>query len=205
MTDSRSPPQIPGLGLLEAAPDAMIICGRDGRIAFANAQAEKLFGWGPVELLGQSLAVLMPERLRERHAVFVERFFEFPAQRPMGAPGLDLIGLRRDGAEFPVEISLNTLRTDDGLMAICAIRDISVRKQTEAAQEATNRELQAALWLVKKLTGVLPICSYCKKVRDEHGEWTEIELFIRRHSEAEFSHGVCPECAQENFPEFMPR
>jgi len=88
----------------------------------------------------------------------------------------------------------------DGLTLYRTLRYAIERKQEEAEREHLIKELQKALAEVKTLSGLLPICSGCKKIRDDHGYWNRIETFISQHSNAEFSHGICPECAQKYFP-----
>ena len=117
--------------LLESAPDAIVGIGRDGRIAFVNAQTEKLFGYARDELIGASVEKLVPERYRGAHSAHRSGYFTDPRTRSMGA-GLDLYGLRSDGSEFPAEISLSSIETEDGLLATAAIRDITDRKKAEA-------------------------------------------------------------------------
>jgi len=92
--------------LLDAAPDAMVIANGEGRIALANANAEKLFGYGPQELLGSSVQLLVPARFAQRHAAQRSDYSAAPHVRPMGS-GLELNGRRKDGSEFPVDICLS--------------------------------------------------------------------------------------------------
>lgn len=112
--------------LMESAPDAMLIVNATGRIVLVNAQLERLFGFGRDELLGKPVEVLVPEAARAGHPANVARFVSSPSFRPMGT-GLQLHGQRKDGSVFPVEISLSPVRTEQGLLISCAIRQTSQR------------------------------------------------------------------------------
>jgi PAS domain S-box-containing protein len=128
-------------GLLDAAPDAMVIVDRQGRIVLVNRQAQLVFGYAGEELLGQPIEVLIPEGYRAGHVHQRDGYIANPRTRPMGA-GIDLFALRKDSTEFPVEISLSPMDTPEGLLITAAVRDISGRKQVEAHVHALNENLQ---------------------------------------------------------------
>ncbi len=117
-------------GYVEAAPDAVVIVDAQGKIVLVNALAERLFGYSRAELLGQATETLVPARLRDRHFTHRGQYSEAPRAREMGS-GLDLYGLRKDGTEFPIEVSLGPIQTDAGPLFASAIRDITERKSSD--------------------------------------------------------------------------
>jgi PAS domain S-box-containing protein len=130
--------------LFDAAPDAIVVVNDRGIIVLANRQTEELFGWPPRELIGQPIERLVPRRLHAAHANDRTRYIASPSTRPMGS-GRALLASRRDGSEFPVEISLAPLQTEEGLLVSSIIRDVSERRILESAARRTADHLRSAV------------------------------------------------------------
>jgi len=188
------PEELVGM-LLETIPDAMVLTDHDGRIVMVNSNSEKLFGYGREELLGKKVEVLIPPRFRARHRHDRTGYNDNPRVRLMGEGGIKLFGRSKDGTEFPAEISLSPVQIDGKRMVWSAVRDITER-------ERLVNELRVALDDLKLLRGLLSICSSCKRIRNEHGDWQQLEFYIQSHSEAKFTHGLCQDCMRKLDPEW---
>ncbi|MCO5167966.1 MAG: PAS domain S-box protein [Planctomycetes bacterium] len=132
-------------GLLESAPDGMIVVDRAGRIVIVNGQTERLFGYAREELIGQPIEVLVPDRYQEAHVAHRDGYFAAPKTRPMGAGVSSLTGRKRDGTELPVEISLSPMHGSEGLLVTAAIRDITDRKLVETRLRSSLQEKEVLL------------------------------------------------------------
>ena len=150
-------------GLLEALPDAIVIVNQEGQVANVNSQTEELFGYAREEILGQPIEMLIPERFRGRHVASRSDYVQKPMVRPMGT-GMDLRARRKDGSEFPVEISLSPMTTNDGVLVISSIRDITIRRRMEGLLDA-QREILELIAMNHPLTDILH--KICQVIEDQ--------------------------------------
>src|SRR5262245_44652769 len=156
--------------LLESAPDAMIITNAAGRMTLVNRETERLFGYAREELIDQPVEMLVPHRFRAQHPTYRKAYGEQPRRRELGET-LELAALRRDGTEFPVEISLSPIHTEEELLVSTTIRDVSRRKQAERKFRGLLESAPDAMVIVDERGRIVLVNSQAERVfgyrRDE--------------------------------------
>ena len=195
--------------IVRTVPDIIYRLDPHGRITFVS-DSVKRYGYQPAELLGTNvMKIVYPEdriktihRIKERRAgdrstkSFETRLIT-KNQTPVS---LEVFLISAEGLYSPAKFGLGAFLGTQGIA-----RDISARKQAEEEREKMIFQLQAALDNIKTLKGLLPICANCKKIRDDKGYWNQIEAYVRDHTDAEFSHSICPDCAEILYPEILFR
>ena len=175
--------------------DGLVIASKDGKIQFVNKAFCETYQYSQEELIGMhALKVIHPDY----HHVF-ERFVKEAEENGNFSGGT--VDVRKDGSTFHTDVRGSQIDFKGRECLLAVIRDISAAKRMEQERERLIAELQGAISQVRTLSGMLPICSSYKKIRDDKGYWNQIESYIHKHSEAEFSHGICPECAKELYPD----
>lgn len=177
--------------IVESSDDAIISKTLDGIILSWNQGAQRMYGYKAEEMIGQRIASLMPpDRLREMEAIHAR------IRRGEHAIRNESVRVRKDGSHIPVSVTISPVKDADGRIigASSIACDITERKREETERLELIRELTNALQHVKTLKGLLPICSCCKKIRNDRGYWQSVEVYVQNHSDAEFSHSICPDC-----------
>jgi hypothetical protein len=154
-----------------------------------------------LEAIGKSALLIVPPLLREEAGDLVQKL-----RRSEGVGPVETVRLRKDGSPVSVSLTMSVIRDNQGraLGASSITYDITERKKIEAERTDLIARMNETLSKVKTLSGLLPICASCKKIRDDHGYWQKLETFVREHSDAEFSHSICPDCMKVLYPDFAP-
>jgi PAS domain S-box-containing protein len=177
--------------IVESSDDAIYGKNLDSIIISWNAAAERIYGYSAGEIVGHSIAVLFPMNRRDELLDNMTRIRRG-----------DLVGyyeterLRKDGTIIPVSVTISPIKDGEGKVigASTIAHDISKQKKHEEERQQLIKNLSDALSHVKLLTGLLPICASCKRIRDDQGYWRQVETYIAAHSEAVFTHSICPKC-----------
>lgn len=187
------------LDAINSSPGGLIITDLNGIIQFANPAFCKQFDYLLSEIIGRYAAdffssdgIMLFEDLVEIMKNGCNETEEFTVEK-------------KDGRRFVVEVAASNVTTVSGEVAgrMASFINITRRKEIEADRKKLIQKLQEALDNIKVLKGIIPICASCKKIRDDKGDWKQIESYIKDHSDADFSHGMCPECAKNLYPEFF--
>jgi two-component system cell cycle sensor histidine kinase/response regulator CckA len=185
--------------IVETCDDAIISQTLGGTILSWNSGAERMFGYTAEDMVGESIENLVPP---EQHQ-------EISAIRDVIEHGrrverIETVRLRRDGTPIEVSITVSPIKNGDGNIhgASIVLRDITEHKRQEKERLRLIHELTDALRRVNTLNGLLPICASCKKIRNDGGYWEQVETYIRSRSNAEFTHGICPDCVRLLYPEY---
>jgi PAS domain S-box-containing protein len=181
--------------IIESMVDALIVVDPNGKILTVNKAICELSGHQEKELLGNSIETIFPET---EEIYFKEKILEKLAKEDE-LRNYETYLQTKDGKKISLLFNGSVVKDKDGRMIriVCTARDITDLKRIEKEREKLIKELQKALAEIKQLSGLLPICSGCKKIRDDKGYWNQIEEYISDHSEAIFSHGLCPECLKK--------
>ena len=183
--------------IVEGTDDAIFSRDMAGTILTWNSAAEKMYGYMAEEAIGRPISIVVPpERTHELVDILGklkngERIERMETER-----------VRKDGTRVHVSMTISPVKDDRGRMIGASIiaRDITGRWQMEQERLTLIEELQTALSKVKLLSGLLPICANCKRIRDQEGDWHQVERYVADHSQADFTHGICPECAKQLYP-----
>jgi len=182
--------------ILRTTMDGFWIADIQGRFLDVNDAYCHLIGYSRDELLTMRISDVEAIERPEETAQRIQRIME------TGGTRFETRHRCKDGRMIDLEVSVNYAKIGDGRLYVF-LRDITERKRMEEEREKLIRELQDALANIKTLRGLLPICSYCKKIRDDKGYWNRIESYIQDHSGAEFTHGMCPECLKNLYPDLV--
>ena len=186
--------------LYDNAPDMFIsVDGKTATILKCNQTLAKILGFTKEEIIGRPVFDLYTPDSAEHAKSTV-----FPMFVKTGTIKEEEFQLqRKDGSTINVSLNVSAVKDEKGniLQSRSVLRDITKRKQAEEEREKLIKELQESLKEIKTLRGILPLCSFCKKIRDDKGYWEQVDVYIHKHSQADISHSLCPDCAKEHYPD----
>ena len=185
--------------IVESSDDAIIGTTLDGVILSWNSGAARMYGYQADEVKGASISLLSPHYRPEEWPQIYARIMQ-----GVNIERFETMRRRKNGAVLEVSLTLSLIKDSHGkVIGVSAIeRDITARKKEEEERSQLIGELTQALAKIKTLRGLLPICSCCKKIRDDGGYWQKLESYISEHTQAEFTHGICPDCLEKVYPEY---
>jgi PAS domain S-box-containing protein len=182
--------------LMDVSPDGIAIIDQEHKVRQANASFAEMLGYTMEEVLELHTwdweAIMSEAEIRANFADLTKTRMTFETSHR-----------RKDGTIYDAEVTASGAKLGDEPMVLTITRNITDRKQAYQERERLIEELQDAMERVKTLNGLIPICASCKKIRDDKGYWQQVEVYVRDHSEAKFSHGICPECTKKLYPEYV--
>jgi two-component system cell cycle sensor histidine kinase/response regulator CckA len=185
--------------VVESSDDAIISKTLSGIITSWNRAAERIYGYTAEEMIGQYASVLLPPSRKGEFEIMLEKI-----RRGEHVTRLDSVRVRKDGTPVEVSVTISPIAGPTGeiIGASSIARDITDSRREEAERLKLIEDLTAALAHAQTLRSLLPICASCKKIRDDHGYWQQLEVYFKQHEHIDFSHGICPECTARLYPEF---
>jgi PAS domain S-box-containing protein len=183
---------------LDALPDLLFEVDCRGRILEFHSASRELLYASPQEFLDKKIKEILPEE----PAAIIMSALKRAAEKGKDLGAIYSLKMEMSVKWFELSITAKKNAKDANGRFIVLVRDITSRKQTELEKEKLIIELKKAVSKIKTLRGLLPICSSCKKIRDDKGYWNQLEAYIKAHSDADFSHSICPECAKKLYPEY---
>lgn len=188
--------------IVESCDDAIISHTIGGTVLSWNSGAERVFGYTAAEMIGESIESIIP---RDRQSEILD--MRGLVERGRRVDRIETVRLRKDGRKIDVSMTISPIKNAEGIIhgASIVARDVTERKEQEKERLHLIQDLTDALKRVKTLSGLLPICAACKKIRNDDGYWEQVETYIKSRSDAEFTHGICPDCVKELYPEYEAR
>jgi phosphoserine phosphatase RsbU/P len=184
--------------IVNSSDDAVIGTSLDGVVQSWNAGAERMYGFAAKEILGRPLSILVPPYRPNEPPSLYTRVNEGEWIR-----NYETVRLRKDGSRVPVSLTFSPIMDrNQRVIGFSAIeRDMTEHRASEEERLTLISELTDALCSIKTLRGLIPICAWCKRIRDDEGYWEQVESYVSQHTEAEFTHSICPECSAKVAPE----
>jgi PAS domain S-box-containing protein len=184
--------------LVEESRDAIVVLDKNAKVYEANSRFTDMIGYSKKEVYQLHAwdwdAQLKKEKILELVKTVSDAGHHFETRHR-----------RKDGRLIDVELSNNGAVYRGKKLIFCICRDISNKKKAEKEREELIKNLRESLTEIKTLRGILPLCSFCKKVRDDKGYWERVDIYIRKHSDADISHSICPECFKKHYPDISKK
>jgi len=185
--------------VFESSLDSLIVVdGKEGKILECNPATKRIFGYEKEALIGKDFSILFSPKVKATIKELIKKTKVYGAEFTQEF-------CKADGSILVMDLNATMIPWSKDRAILITLRDITERIQAERERDELILELKKAMKEIKTLSGLLPICASCKKIRDDKGYWHQVESYISSHSEAEFTHGICPECAKKLYPGFRKK